>query len=101
MRNAAEIVGLDGVDLVFVGTTDLGLALAEPEQLEPSIAAIRAAALEADKPWGIAIAADAPIEAALDAELILLASDVSLIARGIDRAVASLRELKGATWRDT
>ncbi len=53
LDNAAAIAAVPGLDLIFIGPGDLGLALGDAAALEPAIATILAAARAAGVPCGI------------------------------------------------
>jgi 4-hydroxy-2-oxoheptanedioate aldolase len=92
VANAEAIAAVDGVDLLFVGTTDLKLTLPPGADVAEYVTSVQTRARDASKNWGLALAPGGPAYPTDDADMILLGSDVSLIARGIDREVTQLRD---------
>lgn len=92
VANAAAIAAVDGLDLLFAGTTDLRLTLPQGAEVAERVTSIQTCAQEVAKSWGLALAPGGTAYPSNDADMILLGSDVSLIARGIDREVMHLRD---------
>lgn len=89
LDNAAAIAAVPGIDMIFIGPGDLGLALGDPAALEPAIAAILAAARTAGVPCGI-FTGDAAIARRRIVEgftFVVAAEDAGLTRRGIAAAL--------------
>lgn len=97
-----ELLAIDGIDLYFVGPGDLGCSLGIDDPSDPTLRALVASVIERTRAAGrnagvfAASAADAVIWQARGAQLVLLNSDFSLLARGV---AATFAELESA--RDT
>jgi 4-hydroxy-2-oxoheptanedioate aldolase len=101
VANAEEIAALESVDVVFVGTSDLALTIGNPDELESQIAKVRAAARATGKRWGVSVGLSTDPNVARDADTVLLGSDVSLVAHGVDGAAAALRRWSEARCATT
>jgi 2-keto-3-deoxy-L-rhamnonate aldolase RhmA len=107
---AQEIAGIDGVDALVVGTSDLALDLqVAPDLGEATIGAalatVRAAAHAAGAAFGVAAGGDAHLIATAGGDcpdLIVYSADVRLYAEAVDDASARLRAaLSDSTPRST
>lgn len=98
---AGEIAGVDGVDAVFIGPSDLAGSMGQPgpdavrEAVLRTIDAVRAAG----KPVGVNafIPADAERYLSAGVDFVVVQADVTVLARGLDAAVS---EARGATGKD-
>jgi len=89
LDNAAAIAAVPGIDLIFIGPGDLGLALGDPAALEPAVVAILAAARAAGVPCGI-FTSDADAARRRIAQgfaFVVAAEDIGLTRRGIAAAL--------------
>lgn len=96
VANAAEIAGVEGVDVLFVGPGDLSTnmrAMGNPNagHVQKAIAAVHRAAMSAGKASGILapVKADADRYLANGFTMVAVGSDLGLLARGSDALVAS------------
>jgi 2-keto-3-deoxy-L-rhamnonate aldolase RhmA len=96
VANAAEIAGVDGVDVLFVGPGDLSTnmgAMGNPgaAHVQKAIASVREAAATAGKASGILapVKADADRYLADGFTMVAVGSDLGLLARGSDALIAS------------
>lgn len=89
LDNVAAIAAVPGIDMLFVGPGDLGLALGDPAALEPAIAAILAASQAAGMQCGI-FTGDAETARRRIAQgfvFVVAAEDLGLNRRGIAAAL--------------
>jgi len=101
VENAPEIAAVPGIDVLFVGPTDLGTSMgldpnaAIPEFIEALRSVVRAAT-GAGKSAGILArnAEQARAYAEMGFRMIALGSDRGILASGFDRAAESLRALR-------
>ncbi|AGP60600.1 HpcH/HpaI aldolase family protein [Streptomyces rapamycinicus] len=98
MEAAPEILAVDGVDGVFIGTADLALDMGVPgnaPEIAELVAAVGAAAKKAGKPSGVAFGAQprAFAEAVRDGHgFVVLGNDTSLLADAARELVTAARE---------
>ncbi|WP_414902519.1 HpcH/HpaI aldolase family protein [Sphingomonas flavalba] len=95
LDNAAAIARTPGIDMLFVGPGDLGLALAgDGPPLETAIAAILAAAREAGVPCGIFTPGPAAARARLEQgfQFVVADDDIHLARAGFAAALSSTSE---------
>jgi len=90
-----ELLGVEGVDMVFVGPADLGSSLAidpDGEELRTTVESILRRSAAAGRLTGVfaASAADAKRWRDLGTELILFGTDLGLLARGVRETLAEL-----------
>lgn len=102
VKNADAIAAIDGVDVLFVGPTDLsvdlGLEANRPRgRFRDAVEAVAAAAARHGKAAGVLVRdrEQAGDYAALGYTVIALGSDRGLIASGMQRNLAVLREVAG------
>jgi 2-keto-3-deoxy-L-rhamnonate aldolase RhmA len=95
---ARDIAAIEGVDVLFVGPTDLSHSLGVPGRLddrafEEAIAEVAAAAREAGKAAGVFVwdPTDVPRYLALGYTFLALSSDGSIIERAMRSALADVR----------
>lgn len=89
LDNAAAIAAVAGIDMIFIGPGDLGLALGDPSALEPAIAVILDAARAAGVPCGI-FTGDAPMARRRIAQgfaFVVAAEDAGLNRRAVAAAL--------------
>ena len=101
VKNIEAIVAVDGVDVVFVGPTDLSVGMGIPRQFDHPMMTeayekVIAACRKFGKSAGILLLNPDPIEQRLDQgfRFIALGSDGQLIANGFPRLAASLEQFK-------
>lgn len=99
VENAPEIAALDGVDVLFVGPTDLSHSMGVPGQFEnedfvDALRAVTAATEAAGKAAGILLrsAADLPRYQGLGFRFIGIGSDLNFVLDGARGVVAAVRE---------
>jgi 2-keto-3-deoxy-L-rhamnonate aldolase RhmA len=100
---SAEIARVDGVGALVVGMADLSFELGEPlvldaPPLRSAIDAVREAAVSAGIRFGLA-GLPADRTAGIDADLVVVASDVRLLDSGLATAVAAARAGAGSGER--
>jgi 2-keto-3-deoxy-L-rhamnonate aldolase RhmA len=98
VAHAPETAALDGVDVLFIGPTDLSLNMGIPQQLDApkfrdGVARVVAAARNAGKAAGILLASPAQVPRAVDDgfTFVALSSDGSMVAAGMKAALEALR----------
>ena len=102
VANAAEIAGVNGVDVVFVGPGDLSLrlgceaSLKEPK-LRAAIESVAAACKAQGKPWGLPVGSieDARTVIALGAQFINFGNEFMGVMKQLESCSAQLNELLG------
>lgn len=98
VRNAAEILAVDGVDAIFIGPSDLAASMGLlGQQNHPDVVAnvldVIAAAKAAGKPVGVNafVRADADRYIAAGASFVAVGADVAILARQTEALVDSFR----------
>ena len=93
LDNAAEIAATPGVDMVFIGPGDLGLAVGA-DALEPAIQSILATCRVQAMPCGIftGSAENARRRVAQGFQFVVIEDDIRLVRGGISRALAAFNQ---------
>ena len=94
LRNAPAIAATKGVDMVFIGPGDLGLALGDMGAgLEAAIEQIRAACAKAGVPCGLFTSGPAAAKARAETgfQLVIAGDDISLLRSGFAAARTALQ----------
>jgi 4-hydroxy-2-oxoheptanedioate aldolase len=99
VQDAGAIARVEGLDFVFVGPGDLAAAMGVPfgdERVAEAVLSVLAAAREAGRPAGVWAPSAAVAKGWLDAgfELVIVGSDLSVLADGIERLLAELSDAR-------
>jgi 4-hydroxy-2-oxoheptanedioate aldolase len=96
VANARRIAGVDGVDAVFVGPSDLAASMGllgqqEHPAVQASVCSVIAEVHAAGKPVGVNAFAPSTARSYLDAgvDFVLVGADVALLARGSESLAAA------------
>ena len=98
VERAAEIAAVEGVDTLVVGCSDLSLELGAPQdfrdaRLTAAVGAVRSAAHDAGKRFGVATGGSPASAASLAAagdDLLVYSVDVRLYSAAVDQAAGAL-----------
>jgi 2-dehydro-3-deoxyglucarate aldolase/4-hydroxy-2-oxoheptanedioate aldolase len=98
VREAGRIAAVPGVDAVFLGAADLAMDVGTSDVAD-LLAAVRAAARDADAPVGSAAASASAARAALDAgdTFVVCSNDTSMLAAAAVDTVAAVRRASAAS----
>lgn len=99
VNNAAEIAGVDGVDVLFVGPLDLSVSLGIPQQFDhvrfmEALAAVVAAARRSGKQAGILVSGEDQLETMVERgfSFVAMGSDSGMVAAGMRKNIEAFRK---------